>query len=452
MLNFGKNGDILQQHSWLLPAWLWLCLIFGGASQGGMFANFILQMGGAFIIAAYLWRGGRLEWQNTDRMPVIILVAGLVWVGIMLIPLPPALWQMLPGREFVTRGYRLLNIDLPWLSMALAPDRSLRSLLALIAPVTAYFLTRQMDNAQIRRMLAGVAIIAALTAALGLAQQATGQQSILRFYNPTNSDVPVGLFANSNHFAVFLACSLPLAAAWVATLDPRKRPKRKYLFWLAIYAALLALVMIVGRSLAGIAFLIISIFGSAYILWGRFAAGRATLMILISIAVAAIIAAGSMAAIGSGAIGAKFEDAPNSRGNMTPVTLAAADIMAPTGSGLGSFAPVYAMHQPDRYTSTTWVNHAHNDYAELYLELGIPGIFLLALFLIWFARSGYRIWRKRTESDTLIGQAAWLSIALVLLHSFVDYPLRTAAMASIFAMAVALVGRSATDGRKSDVS
>ena len=175
-------------------------------------------------------------------------------------------------------------------------------------------------------------------------------------------------------------------------------------------------------------------------------------MILISIAVAAIIAAGSMAAIGSGAIGAKFEDAPNSRGNMTPVTLAAADIMAPTGSGLGSFAPVYAMHQPDRYTSTTWVNHAHNDYAELYLELGIPGIFLLALFLIWFARSGYRIWRKRTESDTLIGQAAWLSIALVLLHSFVDYPLRTAAMASIFAMAVALVGRSATDGRKSDVS
>lgn len=443
MQSFVKSLSIWSQNSWLLPAWIWLCVVFGGASQGAMLANLLLQMGGAAIIALWLWHSGRLNLNDCDRVSMAILAAGLLWIGVMFIPLPPAVWQMLPGREFITQGYRLLDIDLPWLSMALAPDRALRSLLAWIAPVAAYFLVLQMDNSQTRRMVAGVAVLAAISALLGLAQQATGPQSMLRFYSPTNSDSPVGFFANTNHFALFLACSIPMASAWIATLDPRKSPKRKYLIGLAIYVALLALVLIVGRSLAGVAFLVIALLGSGYIIWGRFSAGRGALLFVAGIIVATLVAIGSMTAIGTGAIGAKFEDAPNSRRNMTPVTMSAASTVTPTGSGLGSFAPVYAMHQPDRYTSTTWVNHAHNDYAEIYLELGIPGLVLVALFLVWFLRSGYYLWQRRADSDTLIAQSAWLSVGLLLLHSFVDYPIRTAAMASIFAMAVAIISRTA---------
>ncbi len=444
MLGFEKFLLKLAQNNWFLPTWIWLCVILGGASQGAMLANLVLQLGGAAIVAFWLWHGGRLDLSGADRMPLAVLAAGLLWVGIMFIPLPPAIWQILPGRDFVTQGYRLLNIELPWLSIALAPDRALRSVLGLVAPVVAYFLTLRMEDKQIRQMVAGIAIIAAMSAVLGLAQQATGPQSLLRFYDPTNKDAPVGFFANTNHFAVFLACSIPLASAWIATVEPRKVPARKYLLSLAIYAALLALVLISGRSMAGIAFLIIALFGSGYIIWGRFSAGRGSILFLAGIAVALIVAAASLTAIGTGTIGAKFEDVPNSRGNMTPVTVAAANVMSPTGAGLGSFAPVYAMHQPDRYTSTTWVNHAHNDYAEFYLELGIPGLFLIALFLVWFLRSGLKLWLYRAESDTLIAQAAWLSIGLLLLHSIVDYPLRTAAMASVFAAAVALVGRAAS--------
>lgn len=442
MLGFQKRLGLNQPLPvWALPAWLWLCLIFGGASQGGVLGNMILQGGAACIIAYWLWSDGTLRLQRADHVPVAILAAALLWIAIMFIPMPPALWQDLPGREFVMRGYRLLDIPPPWLSMALAPDRALRSVLALLAPIVAFFLARRMDDTQLRLMIAGVVVIAALSAALGLAQQATGPQSILRLYSPTNRDVPVGLFANTNHFAVFLACSMPLAAASVATMNPKKSTKRKNLIGLAVYTALLALLMIVSTSLAGIAFLILSTIGSAYIIWGRSVSGRAKLFFLTGVAIAAILAAGSLTAIGNGAIGAKFEDAPNSRGNMTPVTVAAGMEMAPTGSGLGSFVQVYAMQQPDRYTSTTWVNHAHNDYAELYLELGIPGLLLIAAFLLWFVRTGIQIWQRRTDPEIMVAQAAWLSIALLLLHSLVDYPLRTAAMASYFAVAVALVGR-----------
>lgn len=440
MLNFLNKDTANHQPVTSVPAlWLWLCLILGGASQGAMLANLILQVGATCIITYWLWRGGRLELRHADYAPLAILIAALLWIAIMFIPLPPLLWQLLPGRDFVTRGYRLLGMELPWLSMALAPDRALRSMLALLGPVVAFFLIRRVSDAQTRRIVAGIVVIAALSAALGLAQQATGPQSILRFYSPTNRDLPVGLFANTNHFALFLACSLPFAAAWVATIDTRKLAKRKYLIGLAIYAASLALVLIVGKSLAGLAFLILSLIGAAHIIWGRFASGRAKILFITGVAVAAIATLSSLTAIGTGAIGAKFEDAPNSRANMTPVTATAGMDMAPTGSGLGSFTQIYAMHQPDRYTSTTWVNHAHNDYAELYLELGIPGLLLIAAFLLWFVRTGYRIWLRRAEPDTLIAQAALLSIALMLLHSIVDYPLRTGAIASLFALAVAVL-------------
>lgn len=443
MLKFLKPSSTNPQLPvWMLPAWLWLCLIFGGASQGGVLANLTLQGGAACITAYWLWSDGRLHLQRADRVPLAILAAALLWIAIMFIPLPPVMWQSLPGRDFVTRGYRLLGMELPWLPIAMAPDRALRSALTLLAPIVAFFLTRRMDETQLRRMIGGVVVIAALSAALGLAQQATGPQSILRLYDPTNRDVPVGLFANANHFAVFLACSLPLAAAWVATSNVKKPARRKYLMWLAIYAALLALVMLVSRSLAGLAFLVAALIGAAYIIWGRSASGRTRLLFLTGVAVASVLAAGSLAAIGTGTIGAKFEDAPNSRGNMTPVTATAGMEMAPTGSGLGSFTQVYAMHQPDRFTSTTWVNHAHNDYAELFLELGIPGLLLIAAFLIWFIRTGFQIWQRRAEPDTVMAQAAWLSIALMLLHSLVDYPLRTGAMAAFFAVAVALMCRT----------
>jgi O-Antigen ligase len=427
------------ERRWLAGFWLWCCLILGGASQGGMAANLLLQLGAGLFLAAWLWRGGRQRIGESERIPVAIVVAAMAWIAIMFVPLPPAIWQILPGRDFVADGYRLLGMELPWLPMAMSPERAVRSFLGLLAPIAAFFLIRRMDGFDVRRMLAGVVIIAAASAALGLIQQATGENSVLRPYSPTNKDFPVGLFANSNHLAVFLGCCLPLAAAWVATAKPGRKPKRNQLIGLGILAGFLALTMIVGRSLSGLAFLILASIGAAHILWGRFADARTKTIFTAAIAVAALVAIGSIGAIGSGAIGSKFENVPNSRGLMTPVTIEAGANLAPVGGGLGSFAPVYAMHQPDRYTSTTWVNHAHNDYAEIWLELGVPGIILVFAFLTWFVRQGWGLWQRRNDPDTLIAQAAWMAGALLLLHSMVDYPLRTAALAAFFAGMVALV-------------
>jgi O-antigen ligase len=434
----------LRQRNAVLPIWLWLCLLLGGASQGGILANLVLQLGAAGAVAFWVWRGRPLQLAEQERMPFYLLLAAMAWIGLMFIPLPPAIWQLLPGRDFVAEGYNLLDMELPWLAMALTPDRALRSVLALLAPLVAWYIARRLDSYDVRRLLAGIVVVAAASAALGLMQMSTGPESILRLYSPTNRDAPVGFFANANHFSVFLACSLPLAAAWIATAKPHRKPARNQIIGLAIYTGLIALALIVGRSLAGLAFLILGVIAASQLLWGRFAASRTQRLALVGAVAALLVTITSLAAIGSGAIGAKFEDAPNSRANLTPVTLAAGTEVAPTGSGLGSFTQIYAMHQPDRFTSTSWVNHAHNDYAEIYLELGIPGILIVVAFLFWFVRQGVRIWLQRADTNMLIPQAAWVCAAFLLLHSIVDYPLRTAALAALFATAIALMCRPST--------
>ena len=65
MLSFlNRSGSNAQLPAWLLPAWLWLCLILGGASQGGVLANMALQGSAACIIAYWLWSDGRLQLQR----------------------------------------------------------------------------------------------------------------------------------------------------------------------------------------------------------------------------------------------------------------------------------------------------------------------------------------------------------------------------------------------------
>ena len=87
--------------------------------------------------------------------------------------------------------------------------------------------------------------------------------------------------------------------------------------------------------------------------------------------------------------------------------------------------------------TNTYVIHAHNDYAELALETGVAGILLMLLFLAWWAVAVWRVWR--TAEAGPFARAASIASAAMLVHSLVDFPLRTAAMSACFAMCLALL-------------
>ena len=83
------------------------------------------------------------------------------------------------------------------------------------------------------------------------------------------------------------------------------------------------------------------------------------------------------------------------------------------------------------------MNHAHSDWLELLLETGVVGIALAALFLAWWGLRVRAVWQA--EERDPFAQAATIASAAMMLHSVVDYPLRTAALSAVFAACLALL-------------
>ena len=143
----------------------------------------------------------------------------------------------------------------------------------------------------------------------------------------------------------------------------------------------------------------------------------------------------------------RFEADPldDARLAFVPTTIEAAKAFLPLGSGLGTFVPVYAsFERPEDTLLTLYVNRAHNDAAELFLETGVFGLALMVLFVSWLIWRSIAVWRTAPpagarEVDWSLARAATIIIALILAHSFVDYPLRTGAITAIMAFFCALL-------------
>jgi hypothetical protein len=125
-------------------------------------------------------------------------------------------------------------------------------------------------------------------------------------------------------------------------------------------------------------------------------------------------------------------------------TVGAASAFLPFGAGVGTFVPVYAMFEaPSDTIGNVYINHAHNDFVEGWLETGLFGVALFGVFVVMLGFRSVELWRrppdKTGELDRLLMRAATVAIALLIAHSVVEYPLRTGAIMAIFAFSCALL-------------
>ena len=97
------------------------------------------------------------------------------------------------------------------------------------------------------------------------------------------------------------------------------------------------------------------------------------------------------------------------------------------------------MTAPRRLAFPAFVNHAHDDWIELWLEAGVPGALIISAFLGWFLFRSFQVWvradREWSVGGIVFERAGSIIILLLLLHSVVDYPLRTTAMMAVFSVA-----------------
>lgn len=423
----------------VVPAYLFLCLLLGGSAQG-VWGNMVLQLLGVAIIAWALIEPPKLQVNARARQLLLLAAAAIAIVLIQLIPLPATLWTALGPRGVIEDGYRILGLAVPSLPISLTPHRTIDSILSAIPPLAVLLGVVRLKA--FRPVYAAAAIIAGVIAGIGLSalQVSTAQTegSPWYLYPITNFGLGVGFFANANHMATLLLIGLPFIAALVPAA--RGSQVQRYSAFMAI-AAVLALLVLIGlglnRSLAGYGLALPVVLASLMIIVGRNRRWRGALglsaMLLLVIAVAGIATTG----IGGGRFGSEAQDSTASRTEILAPTIAITRDYLPMGTGLGSFRQVYAMHEnPDRVT-TTYVIHAHNDYAEWVMETGLPGIIVMISFLAWWGRAVITVWRDVDSSA--FAKAASIASAAILAHSLVDFPLRTSAIAGCFAFCLALL-------------
>jgi O-antigen ligase len=415
------------------PVYLLLCLLLGGSVQG-IWSNAFLQLTGIAILA---WAAASWSEPPVRALRQLLWIArvGLAIGAIQLLPLPASLWTRLGGRSAVAEGFAVLGLPIPAMPISVAPYSSVETLLTLIPPF-AMFVAVACLRAYRASWLALALLAGTFTGILLGALQVVGGSETWYPYRQSSFGFATGFFANANHMATLLVISLAFLAALLASA--RGGTVQRYSAAVALVggAALVVLVgLVLNGSLAGYGLVLPVIAASLLLVIPTAKATRRRLALGAAGLLVAAAAAMTFSPAGDRDLGATTS--VTSRAEILGTTAKAIGDFLPLGSGLGTFRPVYQFYEdPDTITNTR-VPHAHNDYAELALELGIPGIVLVLVFLLWWGAAAARAWR--VADATPFARAASIASAAILAHSLVDYPLRTAAIAACFAMCLALL-------------
>lgn len=433
MIEFAKRG--------LVPAYILLCIVFGGSTQG-VFFNMSLQLLGIVIITWSLMVRGASPLTGPARgLILLVCLVALIFL-LQLIPLPPSLWWALPGREFVADGYRLLALPMPWLPLSLTPYETVATALTLIPPIAVLSAMLLLD-AYRPSWIAGAVLLGTFAGVLLGVLQVGSADPLLSpwyLYRQSSFGSATGFFANSNHMAALLIISVPVL---FATLRDLREGATNRSAQSAMYILATAGVLVIGVGIV--------LNGSlAVLLLGLPVAAISSTMLVsdltrirVSLALGALISVLGILVVYLTPLQDRLLQANSqsfeSRQRIWSTTIRAVVDHLPVGSGVGSFRDVYPRYEDASAVTTTVVNHAHNDYLEVALETGVPGTLLLLFFLVWWSRRAGSIWRR---TEDVYKQAAAITCGMLLLHSIVDYPLRVVALSTIMAASFAMLVQS----------
>lgn len=419
--------------------YLTAALVLGGASAAGIIANLFLQLGAILLV---LWSVSRLDGASIDRRTrwaIGILAGALLLPLLQIIPLPSGIWSALPGREAIVSDYALLGVELPALGISLSAERTVAAWLALLPPAAVFMATLTLDERERGLMVAAVVALAFLSVLIGFIQVTSRDQ--LYIYSITNGGSAVGFFANRNHLASLLLMSIPfitllLRSAGGVDLPRASRVGRRILIGASLL--ILSVGILFTGSRAGLLLLFPVLF-LTYVTMLRTSRGATPQIMAIG---GALLVVGVLGAMSYGPFYERItERSQNFQEDVrywaAPITLKSSVNNLPFGTGFGTFDPVFRRAAGDANLGPSFVNHAHNDYLELFLTGGVPALLLIALFLGWAAMVTQSNWRMRSGNPSALARASAIVILVALLHSGVDYPLRTAALACLFAAACA---------------
>lgn len=395
-------------------------------------------------------------WTSPDRLRQVPRGAWIISALMLalplgqLLPLPPAIWQNLPGRAVERAALDLVGRGSSWQPLSLTANRTFAALLAMAAPAAMLVMAAAQDRRGRTILLATIAGTALLSVVVGAAQLSGGDGNPFRFYYPDESFLD-GFQTNHNAQADVLLIGMVMLAAvvadWAAPDRTRSRRRsagygepvdpRLVLGGAGAASLLLILGVALTASRTGIALLLVAIGAQGLILRRWLVAEKRVAIAAIAVAAGLGVVAVLGLSAGHGTllrVWARFHTPTEVRPQIWHDALYALRQYWPWGAGMGSFIPVFAAAERLEVVSQQFVNRAHDDYLEFLIEAGLPGILVFGLILGQLVKDARRSWREQITGSSAQIICGVAGILIVTLHSIDDYPLRTMSLACMIAV------------------
>ncbi|AWW73142.1 hypothetical protein CD351_01740 [Erythrobacter sp. KY5] len=438
----------------VMLAYLVFVFALGGGARADIASLALLRVGSIGVL------GYAIAILDPDQLRankgMVALAAG--WAALTalhLVPLPPSVWHQLPGRELAIAIDAATGLEDKWRPISLVPHRTMNSLFSLTVPIAALMLALCLSREQLRLTAFALALLVFASALVSLLQIIGGPGNAFYLYRITNGDSAVGLFANRNHNAVFIAIGIASLGALCGLIKADPRAAQRLRMFAALAALSLVPFVIITQSRAGLALGVLSL-GAAWWLQSSASHSKGTakgalkpaLLLGMAAVGATALAALTSLMTGDNAIarlmaGGHADDELRMRIWPRVIELAAEHF--PVGSGMGTFVEVFEAGETSSTLGPSYINHAHNDFLELALTGGLPAAVLVVVALSWLILRGLRAFSDSNGADRTLRRLGVITVALILLACLYDYPLRTPSLATVSILALVWIAGRAPD-------
>jgi O-antigen ligase len=455
MISTGRPGD--GRRNWVsfaIAGFVALAILFGGGGAEGQPNNGIIFGLSAVLLFSLLaahWTGLR-PLPAASIIPVLLLVAFLTIGALQLVPMQASNWRSLPGHQLAASALNLVGAGTAARPSSLDPEATRRSMAALLLPAAIMVAVLGASRREVYFYVVAIIAAALVSTIIGALQLGLGYPRWLTYYDGANAGAASGVFANVNHHAALLLAAIVCVGIAVrmqsAAAAADRRRRNFHPAWLLV--PLFAVIVFATGSRAALLLLVLAVPASAIIGFGRTSA-KLLIVALLAVGLGIFLLSEIMPAGTDVAVGQSFAFSQDRRYAILPDVIYTLRQYWPAGSGLGTFAQVFAVNEDLDIAGYAFVNHAHNDVLELLLESGIAGL-LLAIAAV--VAVGARVLIVQLRDPSGRGERApflwggFFILALLALHSLADYPLRTPAIAAVAGAALGLLFVPARQARR----
>ncbi|WP_419696317.1 O-antigen ligase family protein [Mesorhizobium muleiense] len=404
------NDRPSEWDKYLLGSVLFISLLIGGGTASGLYTDTLIEVA-AIVSAAAVFT--HTSGQRSPHPALWLLIFAVALAVLQIVPLPAAIFnrlrpELLLGNPWIGESrFRFISVGV---------GRTVECLLYLLAAAAFFLAVLRLRAEQVSALLPFFFMGVICNGLAGAIQYSLSDNIAIVGLLPFT--INAGLFANVNHFSALLFVSIPFVVYYGLF--------RGHLLPGSFGLIALLLLLLAAGSRAGVLIGLAITVSSVIFLSARSrASGFGILLIFIGLSVYTIGAWTK--------IEAEVVDPAFGRGEFASTTMEGIKENWATGVGFGNFQKAYQIYEREAMIFRNYVNHAHNDYLEIAFEGGIHAIALMIGYFILLLAA---LVRARRDS---LQKAAFLSVSFLLIHSLVDYPLRTEALAMTFAYMNAII-------------